>query len=86
MNAAACAVGVRSGDERSSLNPKLNCATIRESDVYDIGQGILGIAKALRGTYFKIEDVINNINLAITGNASLFLIVEPGLASIFDRS
>jgi hypothetical protein len=40
MNAAACAVGVRSGDERSGLNPKLNCATIRESDVDDIGQGI----------------------------------------------
>jgi hypothetical protein len=44
---------------------------------------LIAIAKALRGTYFKIEDIIDNINLAITGNASLFVIVEPGLDLVF---
>jgi hypothetical protein len=44
---------------------------------------LIGIAKALRGTYFKTEDVINKINLAIAGNANLFFILEPGLTLVF---
>jgi hypothetical protein len=44
---------------------------------------LIGIAKALRETYFKIEDIINKINLARTGSASLFLIIEPGLDLVF---
>ncbi len=44
---------------------------------------IIAIAKALRGVYFKEKDIITKINLAKTGNASLFLIVEPGLNLVF---
>jgi hypothetical protein len=44
---------------------------------------LIGIAKALRDTYFKIEDIINKINLARTGSASCFLIIEPGLDLVF---
>ena len=44
---------------------------------------LIAIAKALRDTYFKIEDIINKINLARTGSASLFLIIEPGLDLVF---
>src|SRR3984957_7873080 len=36
MVAAACAVGLWRGDQRSGLNPKLNCATIRENDFLDL--------------------------------------------------
>jgi len=44
---------------------------------------LIAISKALRDTYFKIEYVINKINLARTGSASLFLIIEPGLDMVF---
>ena len=44
---------------------------------------VIAIAKALRDTYFKIENIISKINLARTGSANLFLIVEPGLDLVF---
>ncbi len=44
---------------------------------------LIGIARALRDTYFKIENIVNRINLARTGNAGLFLIIEPGLDLVF---
>jgi MerR HTH family regulatory protein len=44
---------------------------------------LIVIATALRDTFFKIEHIINKINLARTGSASLFLIVEPGLDLVF---
>jgi hypothetical protein len=44
---------------------------------------LIAIAKALRHTYFKMEYIINKINLARTGSVSLFLIIEPGLDLVF---
>jgi hypothetical protein len=44
---------------------------------------LIAIAKAVRGVYLKEKDIINKINLAKTGNASLFLIVEPGFNIVF---
>ena len=38
---------------------------------------LIAIAKALRDTYFKIENIINKIDLARRGSANLFLIIEP---------
>jgi hypothetical protein len=44
---------------------------------------LIAIAKALRDPYFRRDDVIKSINLAIKGNASLFLIFEPGFDLVF---